>query len=116
MTRVKQSCFIPQVVGVLESDRFGLVMDYADFGCLLDLQEDYAPLSWLMKADLLHGVADGMVYLHAQSILHQDLKASNVLVDEALQPKVSAYLSHIPIKVWLNVANFLHNVLTMDSP
>uniref|UniRef100_A0A0E0LLR1 Protein kinase domain-containing protein n=1 Tax=Oryza punctata TaxID=4537 RepID=A0A0E0LLR1_ORYPU len=51
-------------------------------------------LDWGRRLKIINGVARGMQYLHEDSqlkIVHQDLKASNVLLDSDYNPKISDF-------------------------
>ncbi|KAK6120650.1 hypothetical protein DH2020_045600 [Rehmannia glutinosa] len=51
-------------------------------------------LTWPKRYDVIMGIARGMLYLHQDSrlkIIHRDLKTSNILLDETLNPKISDF-------------------------
>ncbi|KAG5235593.1 G-type lectin S-receptor serine/threonine-protein kinase [Salix suchowensis] len=51
-------------------------------------------LDWSKRINIIGGIARGLLYLHQDSrlrIIHRDIKASNILVDEELNPKISDF-------------------------
>jgi serine/threonine protein kinase len=51
-------------------------------------------LDWKKSIDIIEGVTQGLLYLQEYSrmtIIQQDLKASNILLDDKMKPKISDF-------------------------
>ncbi|RWR88187.1 G-type lectin S-receptor-like serine/threonine-protein kinase isoform X1 [Cinnamomum micranthum f. kanehirae] len=57
-------------------------------------QKRSAMLDWRKRFSIIMGIARGILYLHEDSrfrIIHRDLKVSNILLDDDLDPKISDF-------------------------
>ena len=79
---------------------FQYVLDFYLFILTWILNFDYVDsekqrvLNWSRRYKIIGGIARGILYLHEDSqlrIIHCDLKANNILLDEDMNPKISDF-------------------------
>ncbi|KAB2605912.1 serine/threonine-protein kinase PBS1-like [Pyrus ussuriensis x Pyrus communis] len=81
-----------------DGDQRILVYEYMANGSLedhlLDLAPGKKPLDWNIRMKIAAGAAKGLEYLHEQAnppVIYRDFKASNILLDENFNPKLSDF-------------------------
>jgi len=63
------------------TDKYILVMDYADLGDLITFLRKNPDLSWSRKLQILLKLADSLRDFHATGMIHRDIHAGNVLIE-----------------------------------
>lgn len=82
----------------IEGNQLLLVYEYMENNslarALFGPKEYQLKLDWLTRRKICIGIARGLAYLHEESrlkVVHRDIKATNVLLDENLNPKISDF-------------------------
>ncbi|CAK9158150.1 unnamed protein product [Ilex paraguariensis] len=74
-----------------------LVYEYVPNRSLHDyigVTRNVEPLTWALRYKIILGTAEGLAYLHEESIeriIHRDIKLSNILLDEDFAPKIADF-------------------------
>ncbi|PHT27503.1 Cysteine-rich receptor-like protein kinase 10 [Capsicum baccatum] len=81
----------------LEGEEKILIYEFVpnkSLNCFLFDTKKQAMLNWSVRDKIIRGIVRGLVYLHEDSrprIIHRDIKASNILLDKDVNPKVSDF-------------------------
>ncbi|KAL7218635.1 hypothetical protein ACSBR2_011822 [Camellia fascicularis] len=82
----------------VEGNQLLLVYEYMENNslarALFGLEDCQLKLDWATRYKICIGIARGLAYLHEESrlkIVHRDIKATNVLLDKNLNPKISDF-------------------------
>jgi serine/threonine protein kinase len=119
----------PNIVAMLgvtfEVGHYGVLFEYVAYGGLDGFIETYS-VDWLMKLTIANGIVRGLNYIHTKNppVVHGDLKAQNILVDDGYVPKICDFglskwrtfsttktdsrslrgtVTHIPPENWQNI-------------
>ncbi|XP_057453966.1 protein STRUBBELIG-RECEPTOR FAMILY 5-like isoform X2 [Lotus japonicus] len=89
---------IAELVGYCSEQEHILIYDYYRNGSLHDflhLSDDFSkPLTWNTRVRIALGTARAVEYLHeicSPTIIHKNIKSSNILLDTDLNPRLSDY-------------------------
>ncbi|XP_050234988.1 probable LRR receptor-like serine/threonine-protein kinase RFK1 [Mercurialis annua] len=82
----------------IEGNQLLLVYEYMENNslarALIGPEQDQLYLNWQTRQKICVGIARGLAFLHEESLLkivHRDIKATNVLLDKHLNPKISDF-------------------------
>ncbi|XP_031130928.1 probable LRR receptor-like serine/threonine-protein kinase RFK1 isoform X2 [Ipomoea triloba] len=82
--------------GCVEANQLLLVYEYMENNSLANalFKDNQLVLDWPTRLKICIGVARGLTFLHEESslkIVHRDVKATNVLLDRDMNPKISDF-------------------------
>ncbi|KAG8479519.1 hypothetical protein CXB51_029281 [Gossypium anomalum] len=96
MISALQNPYLVKLYGCcIEGNQLMLIYEYLENNSLARaLFESQSILDWPTRKKICIGIARGLAYLHEESrlkIVHRDIKATNVLLDKNLNPKISDF-------------------------
>ncbi|XP_057724098.1 probable leucine-rich repeat receptor-like serine/threonine-protein kinase At3g14840 [Arachis stenosperma] len=98
ISALQHPCLVKLYGCCVEGDQLLLVYEYMQNNslarALFGPKEHQIKLDWPTRQNICIGIARGLAYLHEESrlkIVHRDIKATNVLLDRDLNPKISDF-------------------------
>ena len=64
------------------SDRYFIVMEFAEGRNLQQVVENEGPLGYALSADYIRQAAEGLAHAHSRDIVHRDVKPANLVVND----------------------------------
>lgn len=101
----------------LKTDEVWILMDYCGVGSVLDFMHVYnEDFTEPQLQAILHYVTQGLVYLHAQKIIHRDLKSANILISDEGEVKIADFGVSAQLENTLGKANTVIGTPLFMSP
>ncbi|KAK7324505.1 hypothetical protein VNO77_28107 [Canavalia gladiata] len=98
ISALQHPCLVKLYGCCAEGDQLLLVYEYLENNSLAHTlfgrEESHLMLDWPTRHKICVGIARGLAFLHEESqlkIVHRDIKATNVLLDKDLNPKISDF-------------------------
>ncbi|KAK2422694.1 putative leucine-rich repeat receptor serine/threonine-protein kinase [Trifolium repens] len=98
ISALQHPCLVKLYGCCMEGDQLLLIYEYMENNslarALFAKEKVELKLDWQTRKKICVGIARGLAYLHEESrlkIVHRDIKATNVLLDKDLNPKISDF-------------------------
>ncbi|XP_047338183.1 G-type lectin S-receptor-like serine/threonine-protein kinase B120 [Impatiens glandulifera] len=97
LLRIQHKNLVTLLGCCIEGPEKMLVYEYLpnkSLDCFLFDKMKSTSLDWSKRVQIVIGITRGLLYLHEgapERIIHRDIKASNILLDEQLNPKISDF-------------------------
>ncbi len=86
-----QSDNIVQLDGYCIKPEYCLIMELMVNGSLYKLLHSDAELSWVIRYKIIDHIVRGIAYLHANNVIHRDLKSLNILLGKDYDTKIADF-------------------------